>query len=715
MRGFRLKVGAAGLAAVTAASVFPLGALDARAEARAKGDPTEYVVLFRDAAKARAAHAAIKAAGGRILSENKAVGTALVRTTDPDFASLVRRGGAVFGAAHNRPIGKSENPRRDLVERLSPADRALAAERARNGDYKVVTAQVAPQDLVPGAEATPVAPEPLSGRQWDMAMIGATSTGSYAREPGDKRVRVGIIDTGIDATHPDIAPNLDVAASRNFTTDIPEADGPCEVVGCKDAPGTDDNGHGTHAASTVASPLNGLGIAGVAPGVTLVDVRAGQDSGFFFLQPVVDAITYSADAGINVINMSFFVDPWLFNCTNNPKDSAEAQTEQKTIVEAMQRAIDYAIGKGVTPIASMGNEGTDLGKPTSDDKSPGYPVGKAYQRSVDNNCLNVPTETEGVISISSLGPSGRKAYYSNYGLEQTDFAAPGGDAFDTPDGKVNPTAQILAAYPEKVGRALGDIDAQGEPTTPFVVKDCKDTVCAYYQYLQGTSMAAPHAAGVAALAVSRFGSVEGDRLVLEPKVTESSIALGADRRSCPRPKEQTYTINSADGTRTVQATCDSDLSNSGFYGRGVVTAGTLLVVPKISPNNEPQAPAPAPTAPTTPAPPAPPAEPGAPAPSADPSAPAPAPQPPTPGTGPELPQEPAPSEPPPAAGPPDPPTAPAPPTPDDGAAPPDGSEPTPVPTPEPSEPTGVTNPPVDAPADPPPADEPPDPAAPPAP
>src|SRR5581483_4477959 len=114
------------------------------------------------------------------------------------------------------------------------------------------------------------------------------------------------------------------------------------------------------------------------------------------------------------------------------------------------------------------------------------------------------------------------------------FSAPGGDAFDTPDARVDPTAQILGAYPEKVARAVGDIDANGDPTTPFVVKDCEDGTCAYYQYLQGTSMAAPHATGVAALAVSRFGTVVNDRLVLDPRVTEEAMLLAVDRRSCPR-------------------------------------------------------------------------------------------------------------------------------------------------------------------------------------
>ena len=126
-----------------------------------------------------------------------------------------------------------------------------------------------------------------------MQQINATVDGSYQVEQGDKRVLVGIIDTGVDGTHPDIAPNFSNELSRNFTVDIPidangdEIDGPCEDEpdqSCNDPPNVDEDGHGTHVASTIGSPINGLGIAGVAPNVTLVNLRAGQDSGYFFLQ-----------------------------------------------------------------------------------------------------------------------------------------------------------------------------------------------------------------------------------------------------------------------------------------------------------------------------------------------------------------------------------------------------------------------------------------------
>ena len=104
---------------------------------------------------------------------------------------------------------------------------------------------------------------------------------------------VGIIDTGIDATHPDLAANFDAALSQNFTTDIPAIDGPCEFARpvCKDPANVDHGGHGTHVAGIVAADDNGFGIMGVAPDATLVNLRAGQDSGYFFFFETVAAIT----------------------------------------------------------------------------------------------------------------------------------------------------------------------------------------------------------------------------------------------------------------------------------------------------------------------------------------------------------------------------------------------------------------------------------------
>ena len=117
-------------------------------------------------------------------------------------------------------------------------------------------------------------------------------------------------------------------------------------------------------------------MAGVAPEVTLVNLRAGQDSGYFFLSATVDALTYAGDNGIDVVNMSFFIDPWLYNCRSNPADSPEEQLEQATIIDATQRALTYARDHGVTLVAALGNGHEDLGLEVKADlTSPDFPPG----------------------------------------------------------------------------------------------------------------------------------------------------------------------------------------------------------------------------------------------------------------------------------------------------------------------------------------------------
>ncbi|GAA2658646.1 S8 family serine peptidase [Nonomuraea recticatena] len=429
---------------------------------------------------------------------------------------------------------------------------------------------VADGQLPDGSAVRGSAAEPLAARQWDMRMIGADRANRIA--PGTKKVLVGIIDTGVDGKHPDIAPNFNRALSRNFVTDRPNDpkgqpfDGPCEYKGCKDPVDVDDDGHGTHVASTIGSPVNGKGIAGVAPNVQLVNLRAGHDSGFFFLKPSLDALTYAADNGIDVVNMSFYIDPWAFNCTSNTADSKREQLEQRGIITGMQRALDYARSKGVTLISALGNGSVDLGNPRTDTQSPNYPKGSSRTRKIDNSCLNVPAESKGVISVSALGPSGRKAVYSDYGTEQTDLAAPGGDALD--GTSASPLRSILAAAPKGAMLRDGKIDQNGMPKTASVVRDCHGSECAYYQYLDGTSMAAPHATGVAAILISRFGRPGEGGVAMDPAETERLLYASATPKACPTPRAYVYDYFGQKETHT----CEGDEDKNGFYGRGVVDA-----------------------------------------------------------------------------------------------------------------------------------------------
>ncbi len=531
---------------------------------------SDYVVLVASGSSSTEAAKVVRAAGGTVDATNEAVGVLKVSTANPSFVNQVSASKAIEGAARDRVIGRVPTSPRPAgeIERLD-AERASAASKAR------AAAATAGHRAGPAGGHTRPA-DPLTPLQWDMDAIGAPQAHNVLM--GDHRTRVGIMDTGIDGTHPDIAPNFDARLSRNFTVDIPLIDGPCEVPSCVDPNNVDDDGHGTHVAGTIGSPRNGIGIEGVAPGVDLVNVRAGQDSGYFFIGPFVDAMTYAGDIGLDVVNMSFYIDPWLYNCRSNPADSPEAQIEQRTIISATQRAINYAHRKGVTLISAMGNEHTDLGNPTFDDTSPDFPPGAAYDRDVDNSCLSMPTEANYVIGVTSTGPSGRKAYYSNFGVEQAEVAAPGGDYrdyFGTPD-YATPENLVLAPYPEAVGRANGDIDDSGEPTTDFVVKDCTAGPCSYYQYLQGTSMAAPHAVGVAALLVARYGFGFGARFGLPPAFTEALLYRSANPTACPDPATFVYPGLSA----VYTATCTGTPALNGFFGHGEVNAlNAVLGVP----------------------------------------------------------------------------------------------------------------------------------------
>ena len=211
----------------------------------------------------------------------------------------------------------------------------------------------------------------LSGLQWDMVQINSPQ--AHAITGGSPEVTVGDVDTGLDFTHPDLAPNFDAANSTDCSSGTPQ---PL-------LPGNDVNGHGTHTAGTIAAASNGTGIVGVAPNVRIAGIKSANKTGSSS-EMVICSYMWVASHDIDVTNNSYFADPWLFNCAND--------AEQRLLWQAERRAIRHSQSKGTVVVASEGNESTDLSHPQVDVISPDFPPGSEQEREITNACRVVPVE-----------------------------------------------------------------------------------------------------------------------------------------------------------------------------------------------------------------------------------------------------------------------------------------------------------------------------------
>ncbi len=482
---------------VVVALAFALG----RSAPAQAGAMQTYIVLYTAQAVPADAATTIANSGGTLVYSYGAIGVAIARSDNASFRANLLQDSRVQGAA------ATTNFATQLSDDVNAADNSAAP----------VVGSPAPGN------------DPLSGLQWDMVQIHAPE--ARAINGGSSSVLVGDIDTGLDWTHPDLAPNVDDADSVNCTSGAPV---PGKVAAM------DDNGHGTHTAGTIAAAKNGIGIVGIAPNVRIAGIKAGNAAGFFFPEAVVCAFMWAGDHHVNVTNNSYFADPWLFNCKND--------VEQRAIWNAERRAIRYAMSKGTVVVAAAGNQADDLAHPTMDATSPDdtNPV----LRQIHNDCAVVPVEVSGVIGVTADGNKLLKSFYSSYGVGSVQVIAPGGDSI----------LQLTAAAPN--GRVLSTWPASLINACARKVFDGAATYC----YAQGTSMASPHAAGVAALIVSTG--------VTSPGAVAAKLENTADPMACP-PDLSIYGFFPAVDNGAPQV-CQGGTGYNSFNGHGQVNALTAV-------------------------------------------------------------------------------------------------------------------------------------------
>jgi subtilisin family serine protease len=244
---------------------------------------------------------------------------------------------------------------------------------------------------------------------------------------------------------------------------------------------------------------------------------------------------WAADHGMQLTNNSYYIDPWELNCRNDAR--------QRPVWQAVQRAIRYSQSKGVLNIASAGNSNYDLAHKITDTGSPnnGTPENR---ENLTSACLDLPAQAPGVVTVSAVGPTGEKSYYSSYGQGEIDVTAPGGDSRVRTQGvRSTSTDAVLSTTFNTVTRTNG------------------------WGYKQGTSMSGPHATGVAALALSAHPG-------LTPGQLSSFLQRTAVSMSCPQGVYNPVPLWPG-RPNDYDATCSGGNRN-GFYGFGMVDAYNVV-------------------------------------------------------------------------------------------------------------------------------------------
>lgn len=400
--------------------------------------------------------ALVPGAGGAALASYPEIGTFFAQSATPSFApdlaAALRQAGIPIHS-----IGPTRVAPVLYYERVElPTDKKDDAPAPQSGAGGGLTSM---RD-----ETASAAPAEANEEVFNWGAVAMHAREAEAVNVKRAPVTVAVVDSGVEDTHPDLEGRVDTSRSVK-----------CSVngVATQDFYGwRDEFYHGTHVAGIIAAKHNDIGIDGIAPEASIVAIEATNDNRLIYPEYVTCAFMWAASHGVDVVNNSYSMDPWVYWSPTDP--------EQAAGLEAATRSIKYAQDKGLAVIAAAGNEGVDIDNPTIDNGSPTDVPTPTKNRAV-NGGIRVPSMLDGVAQVSAVGQAYNvkpglslgRAEFSNYG-DTIDFAAPGDQIYSTVP---------LLFYPS--GYAVAD----------------------------GTSMATPHVSGIAALIKSVHPELSGAQVI----------------------------------------------------------------------------------------------------------------------------------------------------------------------------------------------------------
>jgi subtilisin family serine protease len=555
--------------------------------ARQRGNNQRFLVVARTAADVEALRAEVATAGGTVVSDLQQIDTLVVSGSDALRNSL-RTSAFAAGVATDH-----------IVRLIDPAK----AQEMFNG---VAAGRHAPFEASRRRRAVQADPAfSLPGLMWSINRIDAPK--AWRTTLGSKAVKVGVADTGLDFTHSELKDRVVDVVDFTTTEDPPICS---TFFGFSDADlaaffggpeKTDWNGHGSWIGGNIAAALDGQGINGIAPKVGLVALKISQWCGAAFDSEIIAAFLYAADHGIDVVNISFggYLD--------------RSDPDQDLAYSQYVAAVRYARQHGTTIVAAAGNEHARIGRgglvlshgsltvpgdplfdPFGQYEVPGGIPG-VIDVAATNNVVNAasaacaPGTSDSDFPVCKpasdahqargVGRENQLAYYSNYG-PRIDVAAPGGarkfnlPGFDrggtpgfpyTDDDGFNVWQAFSTTSNWAIEIPCFEITGDGFPVDENGRGQC-------YSTIQGTSMAAPHAAAVVALIASRFPFARHRPVLLREWLRLT--ATDADNRTQPLSATD---MSAGDLTGVLCPTGYCHLGGTAIrdreaYGAGVINA-----------------------------------------------------------------------------------------------------------------------------------------------